>query len=461
MPLNYINSKILISLSLYILGFYATASRAFQFTGKLWYIAPILFLLVIILNAKIFLSKEYLLEIILINIFGIWSLFTSFWSLYPLVTIQRALYFILIINTSFITSKILMKFSLSLYSILFPILLFSVLISVFSLLINYPENSWTGGNSYGFMGFTIHQNTLGSLILFTIPSILLFHFKATSDKKSIVKKTSNISKLFFWFLFLTAITILLFTHSRASILSLTLFFLLLSLFLHFRVALVSLFVFLIICIGTFILFPKAAQYIKSYLTKNSQSLFDSRIYLWKTSYQSAFGGGWAGIGYGISHPYFKNNFGNNRSENGRFIREKGNSFLALIEETGIIGFILFLVPIIFIFKKSIKVYSQQFNIYSLHNNRSIKHYNNKFTSRFSLLTFKNFRLPFHLSRLTYKVSSVSPSTFHCSLFTLHLFFLISIIVHSQFEAWMTSVASFQVLIYYLLISSLIVSKEKI
>ncbi len=70
------------------------------------------------------------------------------------------------------------------------------------------------------------------------------------------------------------------------------------------------------------------------------------MWMWEPSYKAAQEGGLVGLGYGISHPEIRSGEYSDHFENGRLIREKGNSSLALIEEAGLIGLVLFILPMI-------------------------------------------------------------------------------------------------------------------
>ncbi|MHB1688319.1 MAG: hypothetical protein ACYCVH_13220 [Ignavibacteriaceae bacterium] len=110
-----------------------------------------------------------------------------------------------------------------------------------------------------------------------------------------------------------------------------------------------------------------------------------------------------GLGYGISDPNIILTGTGSHYENGIYIREKGNSILALIEETGLIGLTLFLFPIIYILSR-----------WLLNQN------NSKFLqdSEFRIQNFFNIQ--------------------HSKLI---LPFLLAFIFHAQFEAWWVGVGS--------------------
>jgi len=89
----------------------------------------------------------------------------------------------------------------------------------------------------------------------------------------------------------------------------------------------------------------------------------------------------------------------------------------MIEEVGIVGLILFLLPVI----KMVYLF---------------------FSSYRKSVIINRLQLRINLSYITHHSS---PSFFHFSV--LPFAFLLSILFHSQFEAWWVGVASFQYLIF--------------
>lgn len=74
--------------------------------------------------------------------------------------------------------------------------------------------------------------------------------------------------------------------------------------------------------------------------------------MWEPSYKAALNGGLTGLGYGISDPDILLPGTGSHYDGERYVREKGNSVLALIEEVGFTGLILFLLPLMYVLKKT-------------------------------------------------------------------------------------------------------------
>ena len=287
---------------------------------------------------------------------GIWFLVTSLWSSYPEVSAARALYFILI-STGCISAGVLwIRYSgRNIFELLLPANIIVVLICLFSILTNIPSDSWTAGHGKGFIGFFGHQNLLASVILFTLPG-LIFKLRSkagvNSNQSSVNrnhKSNTNYFLLTTHYLLLTANLLLItLTYSRASMLSLvfgTIVFLILN--KNWKILSYS---FTAAAVITSIIYlnPAMNNFADKILKKDFPKIYSSRMWMWEPSYQAALEGGVIGLGYGISHPEIRSGEYSDRFEDGRLIREKGNSTLALIEETGLIGLVLFLIPIFYI-----------------------------------------------------------------------------------------------------------------
>lgn len=335
---------------------------------------------------------------------GIWFLVTSLWSSYPEISAARALYFILISTGCLSAGFLWMQYSdshKSIFSFLLPANIVVILLSLFSLITNIPSDSWSGGHGKGFMGFFGHQNLLASVLLFTLPSVLyrviilvrlqsrprqgraksriinvitpdsrrtsfagmteagLPSFRPSSESDrltdtsyaSIQYPESNIPIIIAYYLLLTANLLLLaLTYSRSAILSLifgvVVFLILNKSWKILSYSFISAAVFAIIIYFT----PSLNQFADKILKKDFPEFYTSRIWMWEPSFRAALEGGVIGLGYGISNPKEKIGGTGDHFEDDRFVREKGNSTLALIEESGLIGLILFLIPLTLLLK---------------------------------------------------------------------------------------------------------------
>lgn len=92
---------------------------------------------------------------------------------------------------------------------------------------------------------------------------------------------------------------------------------------------------------------------------SSSSIFYSRSEAWKDSYEAANKGGWLGAGYGVS--IGANAFAGGLTAVG-YGREKGNTQLAIVEETGVVGLILYLSALGLMFRELITSFMGSSNL---------------------------------------------------------------------------------------------------
>ena len=294
---------------------------------------------------------------------GLWFLSTSLWSSYPEISAARALYFILI-STGCVSAGILwIRYSgKGIFDFLLPANILIVLLCLFSIITNIPTDTWTGGHGKGFLGFFGHQNLLSSVLLFTIPAVIVkIKDKSQPPKASLAKSGKIKGRKVFFFILSSALgglnlIVLALTYSRSAILSF-IFGVIVFLILNKKWK-VILYGFGAAAVLSIIIYftPTLNDPVDKILKKDFPEIYSSRIWMWEPSYKAALEGGLFGLGYGISHPEIRSGEYSDRFENGRLIREKGNSTLALIEEAGLIGLVLFMLPlIVMIVKNKIKI----------------------------------------------------------------------------------------------------------
>lgn len=418
----------------YFLPFFvfAVVSRAIDEINFFYYSVPVLCLLFIIyfileLNRnrfKLIINKAgynvrsdgiryQVLFLILFVIPGIWFLITSIWSSYPVISATRSVYYILI-SAGCISAGILWKkfSSGGVFDFILPANIFIILLCLFSLITRIPSDSWTGGHGKGFMGFFGHQNTLASLLLFTLPAALGITYEILSKKpvtKSKIVTRSHFAKLngykiFFISILILNILFIILSYSRSVILS-VLFGLLVFLLINKKWKVLGLSTVTLLIASLIILVtPSLNNFTSNIIKKDFPEFYSSRLWMWEPSFEAAIHGGITGLGYGISDPDIQPGSIGDHYEGERFIREKGNSVLALIEETGLIGLVLFLIPMIYVFIK-FKIYNLEFRMKKEHQ--------------------KNYTL----------------CILHSALFAF--------LLHAQFEAWWVGVGSVQLPLFFL------------
>ena len=143
--------------------------------------------------------------------------------------------------------------------------------------------------------------------------------------------------------------LLLLTYSRAAILSLFVGIIVYLILIKAKKIIISI---IVLTAGILILYLTIQPFnnlFNNLLNKDGGYILGRRMILWEPSLDAAKLGGSFGLGYGVSAPEIKTPvLTGSHYEDGRYIREKGNSVLAMIEETGLVGLLLFLMPIFYI-----------------------------------------------------------------------------------------------------------------
>jgi cell division protein FtsW (lipid II flippase) len=333
---------------IFSLFFILTATRSIEQIKWVSYSAPIFLLYFILIGYKDLKNKELWFPLLIIASFSLWAMITSFWSPYPRETFVRSFVFIVsswgIIMAGFYWMK---NFSKNEFGFLIPVNILLLMASVFSLMTKIPNDYWAG-YGFGLKSFWGHQNTLASLIIFTIPGIFFLPLK---DKKIRIIVAS--------ILFALNVYILILTHSRTS-----LAVLLLSVFLFpmltKRFTLLGVVILIFGCITAFYFGNKDFRDVfHNYLFKTETSLLDRKKSTISETCQAAGHGGWKGLGFGVSDTTVVEKSQLNliyHFEGARLVREKTVSIYALIEETGWVGLILFLFFVGYLFYLTILTY---------------------------------------------------------------------------------------------------------
>lgn len=396
-------------------------SRTFNILSWFYLVVPFL-LIINILLYLFFIQRQRkdLFYLMIIMMFPVYCLATAFWSLSPGISIQRALYLILMYAGIF-SSILILRYTNrnnTLIDFLLPANILLIVLSLVSLIIGIPDNRWTGGNGLGFMGFAGHQNTLAAAVLFTLPGVVAWGIEQSAKSKApsisrlssfISLLSSNVSRLSSFVLLLASNLLLItLTYSRAAILSLLIGAVAFLFFTRSKKMLSILFLLFAVTLILYFSIPVVQNSLDNVLTKDAGQLLDRRTVLWKPSLEAAKLGGLFGLGYGVSAPDIKTPpKTGSHYEDGRYIREKGNSVLALIEETGFFGLFLFLLPIFYFV----------INIFRSHN---------------SLITD------------------------HQSLITAAL---AALLLHAQFEAWWVGVGSISLPLFLIILFFALTSND--
>ncbi|QQS35717.1 MAG: O-antigen ligase family protein [Ignavibacteriales bacterium] len=342
--------------------------RAFPVLSFFYYILPVILFLTLAFTVyhsyrkELHLTKEIKIISLMILSFALWALLTSIWSSYPVVSITRAGYFILISVPLVLLGYFWKRENKNdLFGFLLPANVMVVIVSIYSLLTSSPDDAWTGGHGMGFMGYAGHQNTLASALVFTMPAVIYPLIKLFSDRRqkndnSPVKQISAVHLFFFVSLLILNLCLTIITVSRGAVLTLLVLAAVFVL-LNFRMRTIAVTILIAAVFITVLYF--SSEQVRSFTFKTENTIGDRRKININATIEAAKHGGLFGIGYGISEtPSDSLTRGRILGDEKRFDREKMISSLALVEETGYVGLTLFLLPIMFVFIKLFKRYSE-------------------------------------------------------------------------------------------------------
>lgn len=319
-----------------------------------WLIFGVL-VLFILANNKIFNLIGNQLAVVLFAYLG-WCFMTSFWSDVPILSFSKSSLLIFVVLTMVFAGIEWVK-THPWEKALDPIGVIAFIALLSGFLGEYYVSRNISYIEYGevilFQGLVRGPNMFGLLLAASFPFLLWKTYSSWKNKK-----------IFITYLIMTVYCIhfLIMTVSRASIMAMlvTLAGFIFSLNLSKKIAI--LLSIMIIGMGWMTVNPesivKVTESAKRYIFKtdiNQTDILYSRMAVWGTSIDSAMAGGLTGIGYSASNGFTDFSF-NGRLTTIMYGREKGNSQLAIIEETGWIGLALYLIVIMTISFKLLKMY---------------------------------------------------------------------------------------------------------
>lgn len=359
-------------------------------------IAPVISVLLIFFLYPLVNKNKFLGQALyFLKLYNLWVIVTCLWSVYPLVSLSRGILQLVISNGAIlgacyyglITAETNNEKRGDILKYLLPLNLFLIAAGLFSFITHIPSDYWSG-YGYGLKGFFGHQNTYASLLVFSFPAVLW-------------KTGKSLKQNFAWLILVFLnIFLLILTHSRASITVLIIAVVIWAFLILNKKILLSMLAFFSLIIVLFVINPSLRSGFNTYFYKTETNILDRKKPVILGSVDAAKDGKLIGLGFGVSNPrvvldsrYFWH------YEGSRMVREKSVSVLALIEETGFIGLLLFLLFIAVAF-------------WFLFKNKE-----NKSTSYYIMA------------------------------------FLIAMSIHAQLESWWVGVTASQLLIFYALIGS--------
>lgn len=293
--------------------------------------------------------------LLILSLYCAWCFFTSYWSIVPILSIIKSLLLFCMISVMVSAGvEWVKRHSMD------DMLGYLRVVACFFLLSGYLRYlSGTAILESAFMGLTGNPNMFGFMMAAIFPLFCWETYRHWSP-------FYPVKRLFWLFLLVSCVFFLFASMTRSAIL------MSMSIFIGFIISLdlnkkILLSVFgMISLLFILIVYPPAllglTNTVKYYLLKGNvdsgqivETVLENRRLVWSTSYEAAKEGGWFGVGYAAT--VGQNDFTlNNRLNSANYGREKGNSQLAVIEETGVIGFIGYLSIMGLISYKLVKVF---------------------------------------------------------------------------------------------------------
>jgi O-antigen ligase len=282
-----------------------------------------------------------------------WCMTTYSWSEVPQLSIEKAVAFSLVAVTFVCAGQdwVRERGSLKAIACLTPVAAIALFAAIMGRVGGGVPTKQQGMALY--QGLTDNPNMLGSLIVMALP-VLLWAAYNHRTKPQI---------RWLWFALLALAVILLArTYSRAAILSAGM--LGIGFCLSLRLSKTG---FVLVLIAAALLFVGAVSSAvldttyKDYILKGGsqeQGIFFSRGEVWRISYENAQQGGWFGAGYGVT--VGETDFQGGATAVG-YGREKGNTQLAIVEETGIVGLGLYFILLLALFVPLVRAHLREKN----------------------------------------------------------------------------------------------------
>ena len=275
---------------------------------------------------------------LILLLYLVWCFLTSFWSNIPFLSFSKSCLF-------FITSITVMSAGIE-WVRLHPVehcfdylRIFTAIILLAGFIGFYFRSSYDREGTITLYSGLVHgANMFGTLLAMSLPFLLW------NGYKNWTKTTHRIK----WIVLIgSCLMFLVLSLSRSAIMAaaLTSLGFLINLNLNKKIYFLSLsiiFVFIVFAINPSLVTNTLTKYLyKAGLPTQTQSLFFTRKTSWESSYDGAVQGGWFGLGYGISNGKDNDFSLSSRLTSQGYGREKGNSQLAIVEETGLVGFMIY------------------------------------------------------------------------------------------------------------------------
>ncbi len=278
------------------------------------------------------------------GLYAIWCLLTFFWSESPQLTFMKSSASLAIIFTMSLSGYAwaMRNNEEKIFDYLLPV----VVVTFFALILGLGKESsfLSHGRDFAlYQGVTSNPNMLGALIGMSLPFCIWHTYKNWKRGR----------RKMFWIVICSGLLICLnVTLSRSAML---MAFTIVGGFLFaFRARRIVEVIYLIalLVISFYAVMPEIGAKVKTSVlykfSREDQGVLFSRQWIWRESWEQAKLGGLIGGGYGVTigmSEWDRINF-----SSASYGREKGNSQLAIIEEIGVIGVVLYSSLIILLLK---------------------------------------------------------------------------------------------------------------
>lgn len=295
--------------------------------------ASVRWIFIVALGLQVIFSKEKKslppALLVIVYLYTLWCLATAFWSEQFALSIMKSiaaaivLFSCLFAGQTWAASR---KDESQAFDYLTAFSMTTLAVAVLGYLFN--PNAFS---SYGmFQGYTYNSNVFGALAAI---ASTFFLWKAYLHREN-----TKLLRLWVAIYSVNFLAIIMSQSRSALLITLCILSGLICVY-SVRKIVTVLFLLVFFMVTTFILFPALKDKIISQIVyKHSTNVLDTRVDVWGESLEGARAGGWIGGGFGVS-------IGSSDWEGGfsanTYGREKGNSQLAVLEELGIIGFILY------------------------------------------------------------------------------------------------------------------------
>ena len=273
-----------------------------------------------------------------------WCVLTSLWSEVPQLTLMKSAALALVtVGMLAAGQQWVARFGWDrTLHYLFPI----VALALFAALFGQEAIEYASEDLALYTGLAGNPNMLGSLMNMAFPLLLWQCYRARRQKQ----------RLLAWLAVLTIVTVaLLLSISRSAIVAATITLVSFLLAVGVRRNALVYALAAILAAGAFAAIPGIYDTLEQRYVRKSGSdpeaeVFGSRQEVWEESYDLALKGGFIGGGFGVT--IGDEDFAGGLTAVG-YGREKGNSQLAILEETGIVGLALYLVFLFALFRSAI------------------------------------------------------------------------------------------------------------